>query len=255
MAAGADVAATRDIGSLAGESGVLGFFGKEVRSIAVKAFTREALASKGLIRGVDEFSPAQSVAPTESISGIAKKVLPKIGIFSRSGRLIDDTARAAWLDMRKAIIEKNRSRSAFLREKYAHWEPVQRKARIEELAFGNRILREQGVPKEYISQILQSFEPGQITLKFADENTFGLRFYGGISRDIGPFLNPTFPLGNIRDLNALPELNTVENVMQWQVKPGSPYFFGRIRANFGRPGGGLQMYISNFEENLLRPGQ
>jgi hypothetical protein len=51
-------------------------------------------------------------------------------------------------------------------------------------------------------------------------------------------------------LNALPSLNTAEKIMQWQVKPNSPYLFGRVRANFGRPGGGVQLYVPNFEENL-----
>lgn len=78
---------------------------------------------------------------------------------------------------RDALIYESRQRSIFLREKYIHWDSVQRQAHIDELAFGNNFLREQGIPREYINQVLQSFEPGQMVLNIADDSTYGLRFY------------------------------------------------------------------------------
>ena len=172
-----------------------------------------------------------------------EKVLGRVGVG----------AGGLELSSREILIRENRERSAYFHEKYYNWDSTQRRARIDELAFGNRFLREQGVPKEYISQVLQSFEPGQIAIDFADDSTYGLRFYGGGSRDIGPYLNPTFPLGDMRSLNALPPVNQANKIMQWQVSPGSPFLFGRIRANFGKPGGGLQIYVPDFENNLWRP--
>lgn len=121
------------------------------------------------------------------------------------------------------------------------------------MAIGNRVLREGEVPSKYISQTLQSFEPGTIQARIADESVFGLRFYGGTSRPQSSYMNPTFPLGNVRQLNALPPTNEVTNIIQWQVKPGTAYLFGRVRPNFAQPGGGIQMYIPNPELNLLKP--
>ena len=164
------------------------------------------------------------------------------------------TARNAGQTLTVAPIsaaETTLSRGAYLRQKYAHYTPGQRIARIEELSMGNRVLREAGVPSEYVSSALQSFEPGTITTRIAGEADFGLRFYGGVSGPKSPYLSPTFPLGNVRQLSAPPAGNTLESIMQWQVRPGTPLLEGRVRAAFGQPGGGRQMYVPNFFNNLL----
>lgn len=143
------------------------------------------------------------------------------------------------------------SRGEFLRQKYAHYTAAQRQARIAELAEGNRVLREAGVPRQYISGALQSFEPGTITSRVAGEADFGLRFYGGESRALSPYLSPTFPLGNVRELSALPPGNTLEHIIQYRIRPGTTILEGRVRPAFGQPGGGRQIYVPDFFNNLL----
>lgn len=53
-------------------------------------------------------------------------------------------------------------------------------------------LQAQGVPRAYRKQILESFEVGTISLRTADNATFGLRFYGGAANQSGRYLFPTF---------------------------------------------------------------
>jgi len=166
------------------------------------------------------------------------------------------TVRAA--QMSKAagaeVVEETAiNRGQFLREKYSYMSAEQRASRIEELSTGNRILREAGVPREYISEALQSFEPGTIRNRIAGENDYGLRLYGGVSGPKSPYVGPTFPLGDARSLNAAVPGNTLKNIAQWQIKPGTTLLEGRIRANFGQPGGGIQMYVPDFRNNLLTP--
>lgn len=223
---------------------------------------------KGLISGKQESTQFAEIARSYGLSNRATAItefgldattpesLASVIRFTGS-RLLGNVGRIGQEVSTKplGIVQEARARSAMLKEKYAHWDTVQRQARIEELAFGNRFLRKQEMPREYISQTLQSFEPGTITLRIADDSTYGLRFYGGDkSTAMSPYLNPTFPLGRVKDVNALPAHNTAEKIMQWQVQPGSPYLFGRIRAYSGRPGGGQQLYVPNYEQNLLRPG-
>ena len=143
------------------------------------------------------------------------------------------------------------SRGAYLRQKYGHYTPAQRQARIAELAEGNRVLREAGVPSQYISEALQSFQPGTITSRVAGEADFGLRFYGGVAGPKSPYLSPTFPLGNVRQLSALPEGNTLENIIQYQIRAGTTILEGRVRPAFGQPGGGRQIYVPGYLNNLL----
>ena len=150
-------------------------------------------------------------------------------------------------------IVSNSSRGAQLRAKYAHYTPAQRQARIEELAMGNRVLREAGVEGKYISEALQSFEPGTITTRIAGSNDFGLRFFGGVSGPKSPYLALTFQGGNIRALSAVPEGNTLQNLMQWRIREGTPLLEGRIRSAFGQPGGGQQIYVPQFWVNLITP--
>lgn len=150
-------------------------------------------------------------------------------------------------------IEVPVSRGAQLRAQYGYMTAAQRQARIQELAMGNRVLREAGVPRQYISEALQSFVPGTITTRLAGENEFGLRFYGGVSGPRSPYLQPTFPGGDVRSLTAPPPGNTLQSIKQWQIRPGVPLLEGRIRANFGQPGGGSQIYVPDFYNNLLEP--
>ena len=175
-----------------------------------------------------------------NILGVGSAFLPKPRPFGR----------VPW-DCKGAPNSAGLSRGEFLRERYAQYTTVQRQARIAELAQGNHVLREAGVPPQYISEALQSFEPGTITSRVAGDVDFGLRFYGGVSGPKSPYLSPTFPLGNLRELNAIPPGNTLENVIQYRIRPGTPILEGRVRPAFGQPGGGRQIYVPDFFNNLL----
>jgi len=54
----------------------------------------------------------------------------------------------------------------------------------------SKYLQAQGVPRAYRKQILESFEIGTISLRTADNATFGLRFYGGAANQSGRYLFP-----------------------------------------------------------------
>lgn len=47
--------------------------------------------------------------------------------------------------------------------------------------------------------------------------------------------------------------NTLQYIQQWQIRPGTPLLEGRIRQAFGQPGGGEQIYVPDFFNNLLEP--
>ena len=83
----------------------------------------------------------------------------------------------------------------------------------------SKYLKEQGVPRQYRKQILESFDVRTIKLEKAGENTYGLRFYGGNANAEGRYLFETFsPLTNRENL-ALPyEWNSMTRIQQFQVK-------------------------------------
>ncbi len=192
-----------------------------------------------------------------NFEGADRKLLAMLGVaplpFAKAGsaaRIGDDLATVA---ARELLVSESRAQATALQAKYGAMGSEQRLARIQELALGNRVLREAGVEPSYISSALQSFEPGTMRLRFAGEDDYGLRFYGGVSGPKSPYLNPTFPLGDARALNAVPDGNTMQNVVQWQIHPGTPLLEGRIRNAFGQPGGGQQIYVPNFRQNLIDP--
>ena len=57
----------------------------------------------------------------------------------------------------------------------------------------------------------------------------------------------------MRSINAVIPENTLENIIQWQIRPGTPLLEGRIRPNFGQPGGARQIFVPEFHKNLLVP--
>ena len=111
-------------------------------------------------------------------------------------------------------------------------------------------LKSKGVPRKYRKQVLESFDVETISLKMADENTFGMRFYGGKTEAEGRYLFETFtPLTNRQNL-ALPyEWNSMTHVQQFQIKNGTIIIIGRVAAQiaFGSQyiGGAEQWYIND----------
>ncbi|MFA0848587.1 DUF6531 domain-containing protein [Curtobacterium sp. WHRI 8282] len=102
-------------------------------------------------------------------------------------------------------------------------------------------LQEQGVPRQYRVEALQSFSPGTVSLQTADSSVYGLRHYGGEAQAAGRYLTPTLPA--TRSELALPQVNSMERLAQWQIPEGQKYLSGQVGPNFGYPGGGRQMYV------------
>jgi hypothetical protein len=118
----------------------------------------------------------------------------------------------------------------------------------------SKFLREQEVPRVYRKQILESFEIGTITLRTADNATFGLRFYGDAAAESGRYLFPTFTNYTNRVGLALPPgwRNSMSGISQFQIEPGSTYIFGRAASQGGiYSGGSYQIYINNLN-NLIK---
>jgi len=117
----------------------------------------------------------------------------------------------------------------------------------------SQFLKEQGVPRAYRKQILESFEIQTISLEIADNATFGLRFYGGVANQSGRYLFPTFTNYTNRVGLALPpSWNSMTGLSQFQIAPNSTYIFGRASSQGGiYHGGSYQMYINNLD-NLIK---
>ena len=116
-------------------------------------------------------------------------------------------------------------------------------------------LKQQGVPRQYRKQILESFDVRTIKVKTAGENTYGLRFYGGNANAEGRYLFETFsPLTNRENL-ALPyEWNSMTGIQQFQVKNGTTMLTGAAapQSSFGEQyvGGAHQWYINSLEDMI-----
>lgn len=105
----------------------------------------------------------------------------------------------------------------------------------------SQLLQDHGIPHEYRKQALESFVPGTVEVRTAGPQDFGLRHYGGESRARGYYVTPTLPA--TRSELALPNVNTMDHLAQFQIPEGTKYVTGRVGPNFGHPGGGTQHYI------------
>jgi RHS repeat-associated protein len=117
----------------------------------------------------------------------------------------------------------------------------------------SKYLQGQGVPRVYRKQILESFEEGTISLRTADNATYGLRFYGGAANQSGRYLFPTFTNYTNRVGLALPQSwNSMSGISQFQIVPGSTYIFGRAASQGGIfNGGSYQIYINSLN-NIIK---
>lgn len=102
-------------------------------------------------------------------------------------------------------------------------------------------LQEQGVPRQFRKEALESFTPGTVRMNTADGATYGLRHFGGGSAAEGRYLTPTLPA--TRTELALPSANTMGGLAQFRLPEGTGYVSGQVGPNFGHPGGGEQLYV------------
>jgi len=112
----------------------------------------------------------------------------------------------------------------------------------------SNFLKNEGVSRIRRKEILESFEIETISLKRADNNTFGLRFYGGDAQKVGRYLFPTFTNYTNRQGLALPIKwnNTMDGIQQFRLDINTPYIYGRAASQAGiYKGGSYQMYINN----------
>ena len=114
-------------------------------------------------------------------------------------------------------------------------------------------LKEQGVPREYRKQILESFDVRTIGMQTAGDSTYGLRFYGGNANAEGRYLFETFTPEINRQNLALPyEWNSMTGIQQFQVKPGTTMITGSAAAQleYGSQyiGGANQWYVNCLED-------
>jgi len=55
----------------------------------------------------------------------------------------------------------------------------------------------------------------------------------------------TFPQGNVRSVLALPPNSPATSLTTFQLSPGARVFQGTVAPNFGKPGGGVQIFVPN----------
>ncbi len=108
----------------------------------------------------------------------------------------------------------------------------------------SRTLQQAGLSRAQRLDVISSFREGTIAGKTATgEGTF-LRYFGGQARAEGRYLTPSFPVsGSARTVLALPPENYANGIAQFRLAPGTRYFQGTVAPNFGKPGGGVQIYV------------
>ena len=111
-------------------------------------------------------------------------------------------------------------------------------------------LRSMNVSRAERKQIIDSFEPGTLSVKIAGDNQFGIRFhdYGKTARAEGQYVFETFtPQTNRSGLALPPEWNGMTGIKQWQIKPGTTMVSGKASPQFWHgdqySGGADQIFV------------
>jgi hypothetical protein len=87
-------------------------------------------------------------------------------------------------------------------------------------------------------------------MEYAGENSYGLRYYGGNAAARGHSLFDTFPASR-ESLAVKLDWNTMQNLKQWQIRPGAPVIYGRgLPQGPGLPGGQMQRAVMSLEDLL-----
>ncbi len=114
-------------------------------------------------------------------------------------------------------------------------------------------LKSQGVSRADRVQILQSFNPQNITVRQAGSSEFGLRYFSDATRPSGSYLFETFPASR-SSLAIKPEWSTMSGFKQFQVRPGATILEGSTGPQGPYlPGGQTQKFIFDWRNNLLEP--
>ena len=114
----------------------------------------------------------------------------------------------------------------------------------------SQTLQDAGVSRSSRVDIINSFREGSINARQATGNENLLRFFGGDANDLGRF-NPQISQGSARNLLALPPNNTATGLTQFNLRPGATFFEGTVAPNFGKAGGGTQVFVPNLND-LIR---
>jgi hypothetical protein len=110
-------------------------------------------------------------------------------------------------------------------------------------------LKEQGVPRAFRKQVLESFEIETINVRPATETEFGLRYFDGVNAQAkGRYLFETFPATR-ESLAVKTEWNQMTHLAQFKVSPGATLIEGRASSQgVGLSGGQIQKYILNLSD-------
>jgi hypothetical protein len=116
----------------------------------------------------------------------------------------------------------------------------------------SKYLQEIGVSRAERVNILQSFNPQNISINIANDATYGLRFYNVGTNPTGRYLFPTFTNQTSRSgMAIIPEFNnSMSGIQQFQLKPGSVYLQGTAAPKGIYPGGSQQIFTQ--QSNLIK---
>jgi hypothetical protein len=127
--------------------------------------------------------------------------------------------------------------------------PYDRFAGVKE---ASKLLRDEGVPRKYRVEALQSFKIDTIKVRKAGGNEYGIRFYDNIDAfPKGRTLFETFP-ASIEGLAVKWKWNKMKWFKQFRIREGALIIEGRISSQGkGLPGGLIQKYILDPLRDLI----
>lgn len=116
------------------------------------------------------------------------------------------------------------------------------------------LLKTAGVPRKYRKQVIDSFEPGTISVRDTGGAEYGIRYLDGKNAmDRGRYLTQDWPASR-ETLALLSEWNQMTGIKQRRIAPGAPMITGRVAGQGqGYPGGGTQVYVLDHMRDLLEP--
>lgn len=105
-----------------------------------------------------------------------------------------------------------------------------------------RFLKNSGVDEQRWQEIADAFGPGMYTERLAQDLKVYRYYDGSVSSPRGRWLTEHLWDDPVNDL-ALPGGNNAANVEVWIIPKGTEVLRGPVAPNFGRPGGGTQLYL------------
>jgi len=116
-------------------------------------------------------------------------------------------------------------------------------------------LKQQGVPRKYRKQTLESFDIETIKVRQADPLEFGTRYFDDSgAKPKGRYLAENLPASR-QSIALPPEWNKMKDLERWQIRPGSTLIEGNTapqEVNGVRyQGGQTQKYVPNPDNDLV----